>query len=202
MAYIYKITNNINQKVYIGKTYLSVEKRWKEHCRDSRKERCEKRPLYSAMNKYGIENFSIETIEETNEPEEREKYWIEYYGSFKYGYNATTGGDGKPYVDKDLIFSLWNQQYRMKDISQITGYDMCTIRKYLKEISSIDERRSRGQQEAIKPVAQLDKNTGEILAVFSSGGAAGKSINKPSTHILAVCNGKRKTAYGYKWKFI
>lgn len=154
------------------------------------------------MNKYGIENFSIETIEETDEPEEREKYWIEHYGSFKYGYNATTGGDGKPYVDKDLIFSLWNQQCRMKDISQITGYDMCTIRKYLNEISSIDERHSRGQQEVMKSVAQLDKNTEEILAVFPSGGAAGKSINKPSTHILDVCRGKRQTAYGYKWKFI
>lgn len=47
------------------------------------------------MKEYGIENFFVETLEETEEPEEREKYWIEYFGSFKNGYNATIGGDGK-----------------------------------------------------------------------------------------------------------
>lgn len=38
MSYIYKITNMINGKSYIGKTNLSIEKRFKEHCRDSKKE--------------------------------------------------------------------------------------------------------------------------------------------------------------------
>ena len=42
MAYIYKIINNINQKIYIGKTSSTIEKRFKEHCNDSKKERCEK----------------------------------------------------------------------------------------------------------------------------------------------------------------
>ena len=61
---IYKITNNINNKVYIGKTLNSLEHRFNEHKRDSRKESCEKRLLYSAMKKYGVENFSISLIEE------------------------------------------------------------------------------------------------------------------------------------------
>ena len=51
------------------------------------------------MNKYGIEHFHIELIEETDNPEEREIYWIEKLGSFKNGYNATLGGDGKKYLD-------------------------------------------------------------------------------------------------------
>lgn len=55
------------------------------------------------MRKYGIENFHIELIEETTNPEEREKYWIEYLGTYKNGYNATLGGDGKHYLDYDLI---------------------------------------------------------------------------------------------------
>ena len=46
MAYIYKITNQINGKVYIGKTLSSIEERWKEHCKDYKREYCEKRPLY------------------------------------------------------------------------------------------------------------------------------------------------------------
>ena len=37
MAYIYKIINNINQKIYIGKTSSTIEKRFKEHCNDSKK---------------------------------------------------------------------------------------------------------------------------------------------------------------------
>ena len=42
MAFIYKITNDVNGKVYIGKTLYSVEKRWKEHINDSKRERTEK----------------------------------------------------------------------------------------------------------------------------------------------------------------
>ena len=93
MSYIYKITNTINGKIYIGKTNRTVEERFKEHCRKSERERSEQRPLYNAMNKYGIKNFIIEQIEECpyDIASEREKYWIEYYGSFKYGYNATLG---------------------------------------------------------------------------------------------------------------
>ena len=63
MGFIYKIINNINDKVYIGKTDFSIEKRWAEHKKDSQKD-LKNRPLYRAMNKYGIENFSIEIVEE------------------------------------------------------------------------------------------------------------------------------------------
>ncbi len=203
MAYIYKITNDINGKIYIGKTYNSIEKRFKEHCKDRLKRKCEQRPLYSAMNKYGIEHFYIELLEETDNPEEREKYWIEYYGSFKNGYNATTGGDGKPYVDKDIIISLWKEGKIIKEIYNITGYDVKTIRKYLL-LNNISEQEiiSKGYAYQGKTVAKIDKNTDEILEVFNTSGEAGKSIGKTGQHIREVCLGKRKTAYGYKWKYI
>ena len=63
MAYIYQITNKINNKIYIGKTEFSIEKRFKEHCKDAYDNKKEKRPLYAAMRKYGIENFEISLIE-------------------------------------------------------------------------------------------------------------------------------------------
>lgn len=69
MSYIYCITNLINGKQYVGKTTISVQKRFKEHCRDSIKERCSKRPLYDAMNKYGVENFKVDTLEEVSQDE-------------------------------------------------------------------------------------------------------------------------------------
>ena len=59
MAFIYVITNDVNGKQYVGKTNFSLERRFREHIADSKRERCNKRPLYSAMNKYGVEHFHI-----------------------------------------------------------------------------------------------------------------------------------------------
>lgn len=61
------------------------------------------------MRKYGVENFTIEEIEKTDNPEDRERYWIEYFGSFKNGYNATIGGDGRPYIDYDLVVATYKE---------------------------------------------------------------------------------------------
>ena len=73
MAYIYVITNKINGKQYVGKTNGIIEKRFQEHISDSKRKRCEKRPLYNAMNKYGIENFEIKILEECSAEESSEK---------------------------------------------------------------------------------------------------------------------------------
>ena len=96
---IYKITNKINNKCYIGKS-INIEERWKYHIRNIKSSREFDKPLYRAFRKNGISNFSFEIIEELEKYEdianEREKYWIKYfdcYGADK-GYNATIGGDG------------------------------------------------------------------------------------------------------------
>lgn len=203
MAYIYKIVNDINQKLYIGKTERSIEQRFQEHCKDCIRPHTEKRPLYSAMQKYGIEHFHIELIEETDNPEEREKYWIEYYGSFKYGYNATLGGDGKRYCDYDLIFALFNEGKTIKEIANILNYDEGTCRKALNLFHISAEARKQRQIDACsKPIIQLDKDTEEIIAIFPSIAEAYRALGKDhSGHVASVCQGKRKTAYGYKWRY-
>lgn len=207
MAYIYKITNQINGKIYIGKTLKTIPERWKEHCLDYKRERCEKRPLYDAMNKYGVENFIIEEIEECSPDilNDRETYWIEQYGSFKNGYNATKGGDGKRYIDYDLIYSLYKEGKNQKEIAAIVNCSTDTVR-YALENSGVSkkERIRRGQESSGIPIAMLDKNTGEILKVFPSAGEAGRYLKKNvgDAHIIAVCKGKRKTAYGYSWKYL
>lgn len=208
MPYIYKITNNINGKIYIGKTSNTIQERWHEHKSDYKKRVEEKRPLYSAMKKYGIENFSIEEIEFVATDaiaSERETYWIELLGSFKYGYNATKGGDGKRYADYDLIYALFQEGKISKEIQKITGYDHATIALALEQ-QGIDkiQRHIRGVSRISKAVVMLDKNTQEILKTFSSVSEAERFLDKPRSrqHILEVCRGKRKTAYGYIWKFI
>lgn len=203
MAYIYKIINDINGKIYIGKTEYGIEKRFYEHCRDAFKPRCEKRPLYDAMNKYGIEHFHVELVEETDIPEERERYWIEYYGSFKNGYNATLGGDGRRYADYDLIYGLWQQGLNAKEIHEKLGYDTQTVRCALISFQvSPKIRQERGRLKQSKAVLMIDKDTEEILQIFPSIEAAYKYLGKQSSgHIAEACKGKRKTVYGYKWKY-
>lgn len=91
MGYIYCITNLENNKKYIGKTVYSVTKRFKEHCRDCKKERCEKRPLYDAMIKYGVDKFVVEELFQCDDAElsSYEIMFIEKYNTYKEGYNAT-----------------------------------------------------------------------------------------------------------------
>ena len=202
MPYIYKITNLINNKIYIGKTVQSLEKRFSEHC--SERIRSPQRPLYAAMNKYGIEHFVIELLEETSNEliNEREIYWIETLQSFKYGYNATLGGDGSPYADYDLIIRLWKEGCSFPKITELTGYTSHTLTRALRVNGvSHDQAVLKGLQSRYKPVAQIDPVTGEIIRIFPSITIAQKECD-PSRHIGAVCNGKRKTAGGFKWKFI
>lgn len=97
MQGIYKITNLINQKSYIGKS-KNIEERWQSHLRPSSWKAQPNKPLYRAFKKYGIQNFSFIILEELSEYEknsnEREKYWIQYFNTYENGYNATLGGDG------------------------------------------------------------------------------------------------------------
>ena len=127
----YCITNLINSKRYIGKTVNNIEERFKEHCRDSRKERCNKRPLYDAMNKYGVENFKIEEleyVEDDNKLSEKEIYWINELQT--YGRNATKGGT--ILYDHNEIVELYNLGYSTGQIASKLNCDISTIQKVLK----------------------------------------------------------------------
>ena len=92
---IYKITNLINNKVYIGLTTTPLNNRWCAHVRESRKSHLH---LYSSMRKYGIDNFKIEQIDSVNSAKklgELERYYIKLYKSDdpNFGYNNTKGGE-------------------------------------------------------------------------------------------------------------
>jgi hypothetical protein len=96
MAHIYKITNIINNKKYVGKTEHPPTKRWKEHLGVARNH-----PIMAishAIHKYGPENFKFEVIEEclSEDVNKKETYWIGKLDTFENGYNSTLGGDGNP----------------------------------------------------------------------------------------------------------
>lgn len=95
--FIYKIVNNINGKIYVGKTNNPVVRK-SDHFREYLKDQT--KLLYKAMRKYGIENFEFIVIEQCEDSvwEEREKYWIEHYQTLTdKGYNMIDGGSEPPH---------------------------------------------------------------------------------------------------------
>jgi len=91
---IYKITNTINNKVYIGQS-IDIEGRWKGHIHGALKKQCESH-LYDSMRKYGLENFKFEILFECSEEEldEAECHQIKEHNSMnsEKGYNKRNGG--------------------------------------------------------------------------------------------------------------
>jgi group I intron endonuclease len=98
---IYKITNKINGKVYVGQTLRTLKERWSSH---KAKSRHKNYPLYNAFKKHGIENFIYEEIETLSQDatqntlNEAECRWIAHFNSMcPSGYNLKEGGsNGKP----------------------------------------------------------------------------------------------------------
>lgn len=94
-GYIYKITNLVNGKVYIGQTIRGIQTRFKEHLENSLYQNTH---LYSAIRKYGQDKFVVEQLDIAESQEEldsKEKYWINYYDSINTGYNMIQGGNSE-----------------------------------------------------------------------------------------------------------
>lgn len=140
--YIYKITNQLNNKCYIGQT-TDYKRRFQEH-KNLGYGIEENKLLYYAIKKYGIENFSFEVIEDkTSKYNEREKYWIQYYDSFENGYNMTEGGEEPPlniginnpfatHTEEEIgkiKQLLRDTKIQYKDIATMFDYDSSTIER-------------------------------------------------------------------------
>ena len=115
--YIYKITNNINQKFYIGKTINDIKKRFA--CHKSNAKSNKNTILCNAFRKYGSENFSISIIEANilseSDLNNKEIYWISL---LKPQYNMTLGGEGvsghSPSKETRLKISISNKNNNIK----------------------------------------------------------------------------------------
>ena len=117
---IYKITNKINQKVYIGQS-VDVAKRWSQHKTEAKKEK-PSMIINQAMRKYGIENFTFEVVcsvipvadekEYCKLADEAEDYFISFYNSMisnGKGYNVSRGGPTSPKTEawKETMRNYW-----------------------------------------------------------------------------------------------
>ena len=141
MIGIYKIEHLVNGKCYIGQS-INIEKRWMNHqiTSNNPNDFGYNYPLYRAIRKYGLENFNWTILEECKIEELYDKviYWIDYYNSFKNGYNQTMGGDNLPdgmkkaklseAQVKEIKEKLLTQKYTLKQLSEEYNVHKDTIR--------------------------------------------------------------------------
>lgn len=124
---IYKITNQVNGKVYIGQS-INIKRRWANHEKDAfwEKAECYNYPLYKAIRKYGLAYFDFEVVEECPREQlnEREMFYIQQYHSNekRNGYNQTLGGDTQEHAKKLTDEDIDKILMRLK-----TSYDSANI---------------------------------------------------------------------------
>ena len=215
MIGIYKITNKINQKVYVGQS-IHMEARWQQHKREALGDRSNTK-LYQAMREYGIDNFVFEIIEQCLEKElnEKEQYWISFYDSFQNGYNSNKGGLGEIF-DRSEIFKLWDDGKSIKEILEITRIKSKeTIRSYLAGYKnySVEESNRRGGIQARKTAIQNNNvvNTnyysiiyqyslkGEYIKQWNSTKEIQRELNIDGESVGYCLRGIRRTAGNFQW---
>ena len=100
--HIYKITNTINNKMYIGQTIQKNPKmRWYDHC--ARTRGGQNNHLYNSMRLYGVENFVWEVIDSANNLDElnlKEQHWLDEYRKITEVYNLREAGNNKTHSEQ------------------------------------------------------------------------------------------------------
>lgn len=191
---IYKIENNINGKIYIGLTTKGLGKRIAQHVIEN------KSYIQKALNKYGLQSFTISVIDEADSKEvlcEKEQYWIKFYDcKSPKGYNLTDGGDGlinpsksvRKRISKKVSTILKGNQYRKgilhsEESKKAISEGMKTSKKFQKAVKKFKFRKKHTMSEEGK----------KALSLARKGVPRGKEFCELMTKI----NRERALAPGY-----
>lgn len=203
---IYKITNKLNGKIYIGQTCRSLEDRMSEHIRH--------RIIVvdKAIQKYGINNFTVEQIDvatDIDDLNQKERFWIQHYDCMvPNGYNQCAGGDNtvgfqhrveskrKMSIKKSVQYVGEGNPFFGKRHSDESRKKMSDARKGLAHLTADQIAKLRMSHHTVK-VQNVE--TGEV---FDSIKEAATAYNLKETHITRVCKGKRKTTGGFHWCYV
>lgn len=198
---IYLITNIVNNKKYVGQTRQQLNKRWKYHITESRT--FSDRPLYRAINKYGIDNFKIRIIEECNTDllDKRETYWIDSLETYRYGYNATTGGE-HPEHSEETRNKISQSMSNVSHSEEWTNNVSIGLKKKLErgERWGFFTSKNEGGKHAKRKVQGTNITTGEVVEFDSTADAKRELGLKGGSGNISRAIKEGFTAYGYKWK--
>ena len=192
-GFIYKITNNLNGKSYIGQTIQNVKERFYQHCAVKCSQAVLNMAIHKAINKYGKSNFTVQVIEEVKSVylNDRERYWIKYYNSYNNGYNSTKGGQDGIKLFKNLDVESIIREYKsgksLRRIGNIFNVDKQTIKDLLVR-NNIKLRTTRTYK-----LSQMDRE--EILNAFYSGLSRKEIMNKwniSKSYLSQLINGYRR----------
>ena len=209
MTGIYKVTNKVNGKCYIGKS-IDINDRWIRHRSRAFQENDNSYNsyFYRAIRKYGLENFIFEVLEECDpsQLDEKEKYYISIYDSYfknNNGYNMTLGGDGILKKDYSVVCNLWNDGLTISDIAKYIGGTRNTVKNILKSCDagySEEEARRRGM---LKKCVSIERRslTGELIDIWQSSREIERKLGIDHSSIADCCNYMIKQAGGYKWRY-
>lgn len=200
---IYKITNKLNGKSYIGQS-KEAERRFKMH-----KWRANNltytNTIYQAMRKHGVDNFSFEIIEECASPEElneAEKFWIAYYDTYNRGYNMTEGGDKPPLqTGKQCVLGYHHTEDAKKRIGEAAkGNTRAKGYRHTEEAKRRIAEAAKGR--TAKKVLQMNL-TGKPVKVYDSIKQAAEATGIGRRAINNALVSKRRLAKsgGYLWRY-
>lgn len=174
MIGIYKITNKINGKIYIEQS-IHIERRWKEHCRQSTNS-----VISDAIKQYGKENFIFEVVEECSQEElnEKEAYYIELYNSIiPNGYNVleknSTSYSSYCFNSKEKVLSIVHDIKETKLTFDEIGNKFNISSRTVYAINKGEVHYFNNEQYPLREVQDLSKK--EHLCID-----CGKSISKGS----------------------
>lgn len=107
----------------------------------------------------------------------------------------------RKYPEKEIC-DAYKRLGTVKEVARKFKLDKETVRKIL--LKNRITIKNTGAIRTSKKVAQLDKDSGEVIQVYDSIQKAANGINKPKImqHISDVCHNKQKSAGGYRWKFV
>lgn len=174
---IYKITNKTNKKSYIGQTVKILKIRWNEHCQ--KRGGCT--ALYSAIKKYGKDNFDLEVITECKSIDEmnlRETFYIKLFNTLAHnGYNLTTGGNnftmllGSRKGTKNSFYGKKHSEETKKKMS------ILRIGKYIGE-NNPSARLTNQQVELIRELYEMKENNKRYYSTQHLSGLARVSYSQ------------------------
>lgn len=213
MIGIYKITNKVNGKVYIGQS-ISIEHRWVAHKSTAFRKTSKEydKPLYASIRKYGLDNFDFSVIEECQPAElnEKEIYWIKYYQSndLSKGYNLTPGGNQAVTLIPEELYKKWEEGSTVGELVELFKVNKSTISKWLSNLDSYNNieshRRSTLRQlnnsDGLQPIYQYDLE-GNFIKEWLSYHQIERELGFDRNCISHCCRGEYFSSNGYRWAY-